>query len=284
MKNSFLIFGKSNLIATKTINFFKKNNHIKSYSSKECNLLKKKDIIRIFKSAKKPFILIIFSSITQEKNSKKNFSKNLEMIKNMVECMKLSKIKKIIYISSIEVYGEMPLLPITENTSINPRNLYGLAKFASEEFLRLNVPKKKLLTLRLPGYYGFGDKYESVVGRFLKSAISNNKITINTTGKELRDFLFVDDFPLILKNLINQNNHGIFNLVSGKSSSIFSIAKFISNLLDKNIKIQTNKKIKIISKLKFKKNRYIKNIYLFKFTEIKEGIKKYFDNLKNIDI
>ena len=279
MKKSFLIFGKSSLIASKTINFFEKNNYVKSYSSKECNLLKKKDINKIFKSAKKPFTLIIFSSITKEKNSRKNFSKNLKMIQNVIECMNLSKIKKIIYISSIEVYGERPILPITENTSVNPRNLYGLAKFASEELLRLHVSKKKLLTLRLPGYYGFGDKYRSVVGKFLKSAISNNKIIINTTGKELRDFLFVDDFPLILKNLISNNNHGIFNLVSGKSNSIVSIAKFIGNLIDKNIKIQTNNKIKIISKFKFKKNKDLKKTNLFKFTKINDGIKKYFNSL-----
>jgi nucleoside-diphosphate-sugar epimerase len=136
-----------------------------------------------------------------------------------------------------------------------------------------------LLTLRLPGYYGFGDKYRSVVGKFLKSAISNNKIIINTTGKEIRDFLFVDDFPLILKNLISKNNHGIFNLVSGKSNSITSIAKFIGNLIDKNIKIQTNNKIKIISKFKFKKNKDLKNTNLFKFTKINDGIKKYFNSL-----
>ena len=131
----------------------------------------------------------------------------------------------------------------------------------------------------MPGYYGFGDKYRSVVGKFLKSAISNNKIIINTTGKELRDFLFVDDFPLILKNLISNNNHGIFNLVSGKSNSIVSIAKFIGNLIDKNIKIQTNNKIKIISKFKFKKNKDLKKTNLFKFTKINDGIKKYFNSL-----
>lgn len=279
MKNLFLILGKSSLIATKTIKFLEKDNQVKSYSSRECNLLKKNDINRILKFAKRPFILIIFSSITQEKNSKKNFYKNLEMIKNTVECLNLNKIKKVVFISSIEVYGDVPTLPITENTSINPRNLYGLAKFVSEELLRLHVPRKKLLILRLPGYYGFGDKHKSVVGKFLKLAILNNKIIINTAGKEIRDFLFVDDFPSILKNLINRNNHGIFNLVSGKSSSILSIAKFIGNLIDKNVKIQTNNKKKIISKYRFKKNKYLRNISLYKFTEIKKGIKNYFDNL-----
>ncbi len=279
MKNLFLILGKSSLIATKTIKFLEKDNHVKSYSSKECNLLEKNNINRILKFEKKPFILIIFSSITKEKNSKKNFYKNLEMIKNTVECLNLNKIKKVVFISSIEVYGDVPTLPITENSSINPRNLYGLAKFVSEEFLRLHIPKKKLLILRLPGYYGFGDKYKSVVGKFLKLAILNNKIIINTTGKELRDFLFVDDFPSILKNLINRNNHGIFNLVSGKSSSILSIAKIIGKLLDKNVKIQTNNKKKIISKYRFKKNKYLRNIYLYKFTKIKKGIKNYLDNL-----
>ena len=75
MKKNFIVFGKSNLIASKTINLLKKNNYIKSYSTKECNLLNKKDINKVYKLVTKPVIMIIFSSITFKKNSKENFCK-----------------------------------------------------------------------------------------------------------------------------------------------------------------------------------------------------------------
>lgn len=277
MKKNFLVFGKTNLIATKTISLLKKNNYIKSYSSKECNLLNKKDINKVYKLVTKPVIMIIFSSITFEKNSKVNFFKNLEMIKNIIECFNINKIKKIVFISSVEVYGEMPTLPITENTSINPRNLYGLAKFASEQLLSLHFPIKKILILRLPGYYGFGDKYQSVIGKFLKSAILKKKIFISSNGKELRDFLYVDDFPIVLNKLINKKDaYGIFNLASGKSSSILSVANYINSLMNKKIKLFTNNKVQAVSKYKFKKN---KKLAFSKFTLLKDGIKRYFNDL-----
>ena len=280
MKKNFIIFGTSSLIASKTINFLKKKNFVKCYSSKDCNLLNQKQVKKVFQSLKKEFVLIIFSSITKDKDSKKNFSKNLTMIKNIATHLNLRRIKKIIYISSVEVYGQRPILPITEKTSINPRNLYGLAKYVSEQYLRLEVEEKKLLILRLPGYYGYGDMNHSVIGKFIKSAIQDKKIFINSSGRELRDFLFVDDFPLILSNLINQNIFGIINLVSGKSSSIMTIAEYVSKLLKKKIKIYSKKdNNQKFSKFIFLKNKNFKNKNLYKFTNFNNGIKNYFRDL-----
>jgi nucleoside-diphosphate-sugar epimerase len=276
MKKNFLIFGKSNLIASKTISFLKKKNYVKSYSSKECNLLNQKDVNKVLKYLKKKYNLIIFSSITKNKNSNNNFLKNLKMIQNITPFLNTKKIAKVIYISSVEVYGENPDLPITEKTLINPRNLYGLAKFVSEQYLRLEVERKKLLVLRLPGYYGYGDMYQSVIGKFIKSATCNKKILINSSGSELRDFLFVNDFPVILNNLINQNIYGIINIVSGHSSSILSIAKYISKLV-KKIKIYNKKKTKKYSQYIFLKNQKFKDKSLYKFTNFKVGIKNYLD-------
>ena len=172
-------------------------------------------------------------------------------------------------------------MPISEKTLINPRNLYGLAKYVSEKYLGLEVEEKKLLILRLPGYFGHGDNHNSVIGKFIKSAIQDKKIFINSSGKELRDYLFVDDFPLILSNLINQNIFGIINLVSGKSSSIMDIAKYISKILKKKIKIYIKKdNNKELSKFIFIKNKNFKNRNLYKFTNFNNGIKNYFKDLK----
>jgi UDP-glucose 4-epimerase len=279
MKKNLIVFGKSNLIASQTISFLKKKHYVKSYSSKECNLLNRKETSKVFKNLKKKYILIIFSFITKKKDCKKNFLKNLKMIQNIISSLNLKKIIKIIYISSVEVYGQNPDLPITEKTLINPRNLYGLAKFVSEQYLRLEVESNKLLVLRLPGYYGYGDMHQSVIGKFIKSAIYNKKIFINSSGKELRDFLFVNDFPTILDNLISQNVSGVINVVSGNYSNILSIAKYISKLL-KNINIYKKKSTKKYSKYIFLINKKIKDKSLYKFTNFKVGIKNYLNSLE----
>ena len=150
------------------------------------------------------------------------------MMNNVVETIDISKISKIIFISSVEVYGQVPQNPILESNKENPRNLYGLAKYVCEQKFSSKVSPKKLLILRLPGIYGYGDKFESVIGKFINSAIKLKKIVIKSTGEDKRDFLNVDDFPRILNNLLIDKVSGVINVVSGKSCSIKYIAEIIS--------------------------------------------------------
>ena len=284
MKKNFLILGGNSLIGKKTTNFLKKKNFVKSLSSKDCNLLKKKEVDLLLKNLKKKYVLIIFSFITKNKNSKSTFLKNLKMMSNVAEALDINMISKIVFISSVEVYGQIPQNPILETTQENPRNLYGLAKSISEQILKFKVISKKLLILRLPGIYGYGDNFQSVIGKFIYSAIKFKKIIIKSTGKEERDFLNVDDFPKILNNLIINNAFGLINIVSGKSHSIEYIAKTISEYFKKQIKIfyeekDKNKSIKSISKFKFKQKKILckKNHH---FTDIDKGIYKYIVQIK----
>ena len=253
MKKNFLILGGNSIIGKKTVDFLKKENFVKSLSSKDCNLLKKKEVETLLGNLKKKYVLIIFSFITENKDSKSIFFKNLEMMSNVADALDINRISKIVFISSIEVYGQVPQNPILESNKENPRNLYGLAKFTCEQIFKLKIISKKLLILRLPGIYGYGDNFQSVIGKFINSAIKFKKITINSNGEDKRDFLNMDDFPKILNNLLLDNAFGIINVVSGKSHSIKYIAETISRYFKKQINIffeQTskNKALKLISK------------------------------------
>ena len=245
MNKNFLILGRNSLISKKTANYLeKKKNFVKVLGSKDCNLLKKKEVEKLLGNLKKKYVLIIFSFITENKNSKSIYLKNLKMMNNVVETIDINKISKIIFISSVEVYGQVPQNPISESNKENPRNLYGSAKYVCEQKFSLKVSSKKLLILRLPGIYGYGDKFESVIGKFINSAIKFKKIVIKSTGEDKGDFLNADDFPRILNNLLIDNASGVINVVSGKSRSIKYIAKTISRYL-KKILLFLLKKVKI---------------------------------------
>ena len=282
MNKNFLILGRNSLISKKTVNYLKKKNFVKVLGSNDCNLLKKKEVKKLLGNLKKKYVLIIFSFITKNKNSKSIFSKNLKMMKNVVESLDINKINKIIFISSVEVYGQIPQNPILESNKINPRNLYGLAKYACEQILSLKVSSKKLLVLRLPGIYGYGDRFDSVIGKFINSSIKFKKIEINSTGEDKRNFLYADDFPKILNNLLIDNVSGVINVVSGKSRSIKYISEIISRYFKRNIVISFKKKnnsLGIISKFEFKKNKILRNKKYY-FTNIEKGIYKYISQIK----
>jgi nucleoside-diphosphate-sugar epimerase len=284
VNKNFLILGRNSLISKKTVNYLKKKNFVKVLGSKDCNLLKKKEVEKLLGNLKKKYVLIIFSFITENKNSKSIFLKNLKMMNNLVKNIDINKISKIIFISSIEVYGQVPQNPILESNKENPRNLYGLAKYACEKIFSLKVSSKKLLILRLPGIYGHGDKFESVIGKFINSAIKFKKIVINSTGEDKRDFLNADDFPRILNNLLIDNASGVINVVSGKSHSIKYIAETISRYFKKKINISfeqksKNKALKLISKFEFKQKKIIRKKKYY-FTNIEKGIYKYISQIK----
>ena len=204
-------------------------------------------------------------------------------MKNVVENLEINKIDKIIFISSVEVYGQIPQNPILESSKINPRNLYGLAKYACEQMFRLKVSSKKLLVLRLPGIYGYGDRFDSVIGKFINSSIKFKKIQINSTGKDKRDFLYADDFPRIINNLLIDNASGVINVVSGKSRSIKYISEIISRYFKKDIiislKKKKNKSLGPITKFEFEKNKILRNKKYY-FTNIEKGIYKYISQIQ----
>ena len=282
MNKNFLILGRNSLISKKTANYLEKKNFVKVLGSKDCNLLKKKEVEKLLGNLKKKYVLIIFSFITENKNSKSIYLKNLKMMNNIVETIDINKISKIIFISSVEVYGQVPQNPILESNKENPRNLYGLAKYVCEQKFSLKVSSKKLLILRLPGVYGYGDKFESVIGKFINSAIKKKKIVIKSTGEDKRDFLNVDDFPKILNNLLIDNACGVINVVSGKSLSIRHIAEIVSRYLKKNIIISLknkNKSLELISKFEFKRKKILQKKKYY-FTNIEKGIYKYINQIQ----
>lgn len=285
MKKNFLILGGNSIIGKKTVDFLKKENFVKSLSSKDCNLLKKKEVETLLGNLKKKYVLIIFSFITENKDSKSIFFKNLEMMSNVADALDINRISKIVFISSIEVYGQVPQNPILESNKENPRNLYGLAKFTCEQIFKLKIISKKLLILRLPGIYGYGDNFQSVIGKFINSAIKFKKITINSTGEDKRDFLNMDDFPKILNNLLLDNAFGIINVVSGKSHSIKYIAETISRYFKKQINISfkekgKNKVLTSISKFEFWQKKILRKKKNYYFTDIDKGIYKYISQIK----
>ena len=54
----------------------------------------------------------------------------------MLDSAVKNKVKKIIFSSSSEVYGEQEKFPIVENANLTPKSNYGISKIAGEEYVR----------------------------------------------------------------------------------------------------------------------------------------------------
>lgn len=149
------------------------------------------------------------------------------------------RIKKVVYLSSAEVYGFPIRGAITEKTQISPVSYYGIHKMYMEGLIS-KVCKERGVSYcfpRPPLVYGNGDKSLSYGPTgFISKALLGEEIVIWGDGKELREFIYIDDLSRILVNLVVKecNINGPLNIVSGRSYSyqelIYEIRKLAPNV------------------------------------------------------
>lgn len=286
--NNIVILGNSGFIGSYLFNSLKKNHSVEGINSKECNLLSEQEVQNYFRNLKDNSIIIFISSIVRTiDNSFNSYEKNVLMAQNISkEIQKNNKIKQIIFLSSIDVYGLENTIPIHEDTVTNPADFYSMSKLMSEFILKKvcnnkNIP---LCILRLPGVYGVKET-NSTVGKLFNSA-KNGTVTIYGEGLETRDFLFINDLFNVINIIIKKEYHGILNVISGESYSILEIAKKVKSGFE-NTKIIFTKEETISrqNKLSFNNNKLKKIIKQYKLLSTVEGIQylieRYFEKEKS---
>ena len=142
-----------------------------------------------------------------------------------------------------------------------------------------------LLILRLPGVYGYGDDFKSTIGIMIKRSVEEKEIVVFGEGKNMRDFVYVNDLYYILSSAIQNQRSGIVNVASGKSLSINEIAKLIQKLNLFPIKIKyLPEKIgfeKRVKNLMFDSSVFKAEFKNIKMTGLKSGISDYIHSIKD---
>ena len=145
--------------------------------------------------------------------------------------------KNFIYASSTAVYGDSPA-PYTENTKINPLNVYGKSKAEFDDFA-MEFAKKRSVNVkgfRFCNIYGPGEerkgKRMSMIGQMLRQIIGHkNSITLFKDGNQKRDWVHVYDVVDALisstLNICSINGGEIYNLGSGTSHTFNEVARVI---------------------------------------------------------
>lgn len=145
---------------------------------------------------------------------------------NLLECCRRYGVKKIIYASTGgAVYGEPEHLPCDEGHPVRPLSPYGVSKYAVELYLHLYGQNYGLdhTILRYSNVYGprqdpLGEA--GVVAIFSLQMLMGEQVTINGSGDQERDFLYVEDCVKV--NLLSMENGSgqVYNLGTGKGTSI----------------------------------------------------------------
>lgn len=148
---------------------------------------------------------------------------------NLLECARKTGVRKIVYISSGgAAYGEPVYLPCDENHPIDPLCPYGATKHTFEHYLFMykELYGMDYAVLRYPNVYGprqdpFGEA--GVVAIFTGRMLKGEPVTINGSGEQERDFVFVRDCARANLSVAEPGVSGIFNLGCGVGTNINQI-------------------------------------------------------------
>ncbi len=154
-----------------------------------------------------------------------------------------SSVKKMVYSSSSSVYGNSETLPIAEEHPTNPISPYGVSKLAAEKYIFSfqTLYGIEAACLRLFTVYGPRQRPDEAICKFAKLAIENRVVEIYGDGNATRDFTYVDDIVsghiAAMDSRINRNK-SVFNLGSGKSTTVSEIVELLEKALGKKFKIK----------------------------------------------
>ena len=203
--------------------------------------------------------IIHFAAYSQvnesEKNPIKYYENNISGAINLVKAMLENNIKHIVFSSTAAVYGNPESIPISENSTLKPINVYGKTKLAIEEILNdsdrvYSIKSAKLRYFNACGASDdmiFGEKHNPethLIPNILKQ--ENLKVFGNDyntkDGTCIRDYIDVEDLTdahILALNYIKENNKSItLNLGTKEGCSVSEIIKYCEETIKQPVKYE----------------------------------------------
>lgn len=145
-------------------------------------------------------------------------------------------VKRFVYVNSGgAIYSPNAAIPLTESSPIFPISPYGASKIAGEYFSSTvaNASQMDLISLRLSNVYGSSNS-KGVINKFLLNVLGDLPCCIYGDGNSTRDYIYIQDVIDAIELSIDKISPGIYNLSSGKETSLNSLVELISQVTGKN--------------------------------------------------
>jgi UDP-glucose 4-epimerase len=164
---------------------------------------------------------------------------NIEGTKNVLECSVQQRIKKIIFASSSEVYGEPLENPVSENSPTQGKTVYAISKLAGEELCKAysqRYPELDFTILRYFNTYGPYQIAQFVIPKFLRNVMEGKEPVIYGDGKQIRSFCYASDnaratVDALIRNEVNGETINIGN--SSNPISLIELAELVIDVCGK---------------------------------------------------
>ena len=128
---------------------------------------------------------------------------NVQGTVNVLQLCLKYRVPRLLYASSMTVYGNTDVLPTPEETPCGPVSYYGITKYAAERYVHVTAERVDLdsdlhvTSFRMYNVYGprqaLDNPYQGVLGIFLGNLLRGEPLTIFGDGEQSRDFVYIGD-------------------------------------------------------------------------------------------
>lgn len=266
----------------------------------QVDIRNKEELLTVFKKEKIDFVMDFAAKLIVEEsvqNPELYYDVNVIGLKNVLDCMVETEVKKIIFSSTAAVYGMLDKKDklIDENDQVCPINPYGTTKLIGE-FMVQDYAKKYNIEFLIFRYFNvvgsvkYGAKLSditTIVPVIINAINENKKMYINGNdystkdGTCIRDFIHLEDLVnahIVGMENLNKENSGIYNLSIGTGTSILELIDLTNKELNVDVKYEIGPRregdpvVSAATNLKFLSNFDWK----IEYTNIGEMIKETF--------
>ena len=277
-------------------NFFNTKNYSKNKNYKfiKCDLRNTKKLKKIFNKFKPNciFNLAAETHVDRSIDSPKNFIDSnifgtFKLLEAFKKYSKKYKKKKLIHISTDEVYGDILKGRSKETDAYKPSSPYSASKAASDHLVYSYIRTYKIpaIVTNCSNNYGPRQHPEKLIPKLIYNILNNKNLPIYGKGKNSREWIFVDDHCEALIKIFKKGKIGEFyNIGSNYNLNNLQVVKIMLSVAKRKIELGKNVKILFIKDRPGHDKRYalnslklIKKLNWKSKTSFLDGIDQTFD-------
>lgn len=153
-------------------------------------------------------------------------------------------VKRILQVSSAEIYGDAPEHAVNEEYPARPHSTYGASKLAIDALVqaRWKEAKTPVIAMRQFNCVGERETHEYVIPEIIEQLSKSNKVKLGNNS--FRDFQYAGDAVRMAVELLEKGKPGeVYNMGSEGGIKIYDLAHLIGKIMGhEKVEIVTDKK------------------------------------------
>jgi dTDP-glucose 4,6-dehydratase len=161
---------------------------------------------------------------------------NVEGVLVLLRAALKHRVQRLLQVSTDEVYGSAtPDAPCDENAALRPGNYYASSKAAADLYITAALNHTAIDAVIIRGCNNFGPRQypEKLIPFFTRRILRGESLPLYGDGRQMRDWLFVDDFCRAIWTVFTDGASGeIYNAAAGSHISNLDLSRRMIDILD----------------------------------------------------